>query len=138
MLDWCYTYAKMFGVVAAVIILGSWLVQNIALEQAKTLRDALARAESDKMAMDTNLRLESRLLEVYQVAASARQYAYDARTQSTRDFKDDLYEATEQLERIGVTRNFALLHDDYARRGKNLLGAFSASEKTRKRMTATI
>jgi len=138
MLEWCTAYAKMFGVVAAVIILGSWLVQNTALEQAKSLRDALASAEAGKMAMETDLRLESRLLEVYQVASSARKYAHGAQSQHTRDFKDDLYEATERLERVGVTRNFALLHHDYARRSKKLLDAFSASEATRKRMTAAI
>ena len=126
------------GVVAAVIILGSWLVQNTALEQAKSLRDALASAEADKMVMDTNLRLESRLLEVYQVASSARKNAYGAQNQSDRDFKDELYEATERLERVEVTRNFALLHYDYARRSKNLLDAFSAREATRKRMTAAM
>ena len=119
---WVQTYAKLLGVVAAVILFGAWLVEHLIVERVKSYRDAITRAEADKDTTERFFRLESRLLEVYQVAASARQYSAEARAKE-RTFLDDLYSCIERLERTGVTRNFAYALTSYAGRTTDFLSA---------------
>jgi hypothetical protein len=119
---WIQTYAKSFGVVAAVILFGAWLVEHLIVERVKSYRDALTRVEEDKATTERFFRLESRLLEVYQVAASARSYSAEARVKE-RTFKDDLYRNIELLERTSVTRSFAYAFNSYAGRTSGFLSA---------------
>lgn len=55
------------------ILLGAWLIEKTVLERANKLRDAVTKAEQDKDATERSFRIESRLIEVYQVAAHAKQ-----------------------------------------------------------------
>jgi UPF0716 family protein affecting phage T7 exclusion len=61
---WTTAYAKLLGVVAAVIVFGAWLIEHTAVERVKTFRDSLAQAERDQSENERYSRLESRLLEV--------------------------------------------------------------------------
>ena len=119
-LDWSLRYSKMFGVVAAVMIFGAWLVQNIIVEQLKSLKDVLARAEDERREIERQFRMQGKLLEIYQVAASARQYANEARQQSETHMTR-LFNAVERLERVGVTRDFAYAMTEYIARSNEFL-----------------
>lgn len=134
---WVQTYAKLFGVVAAVIIFGAWLVEHLIVERVKSYRDAITRAEDDKATTERFFQLESKLLEVYQVAASARKYSAEARAKE-RTFLDDLYSNVELLERTGVTRNFAYAFTSYAGRTSNFLSAIKPPSDLANRVKGAI
>jgi hypothetical protein len=128
-------YAKLLGVVAAVILLGAWLIEKTFLEHANQLRDATAKAEQDKEATERSFRTESRLTEVYQVAASARDYSYRGTLKDRATYVDRLIEDVETLERTGVARNFASSLVAYSSRTTNFLNVIDPPRPIRDRVT---
>ena len=120
---WATTYAKLLGVVAAVIVFGAWLVEHTAVERVKAFRDSLAEAERDQAENERYSRLESRVLEVYQVAAYARGYAAEGRARDNWTYKDELNRDVEMLERTGVARNFAYSFVGFAGRTESYLNS---------------
>jgi hypothetical protein len=128
-------YAKLLGVIAAVILLGAWLIEKTALEHANQLRDAITKAEQDRDATERSFRTESRLIEVYQVAASARDYSYRSIRNNKPTYLERLSEDVETLEQTGVTRNFASSVVGYASRTTNFLEVIAPPASLRDRVT---
>ena len=125
MADFLSTHAKMLGVIAAIVIFGSWLVENTLLRRANDLKGSIQQAEADKVETERFHYVESKLLEVYQVAASSRQYAAESRMSGARTFKDDLYRDIEQLERSSVTLQFADAISRFGNRSETYISAIS-------------
>ena len=125
LIDTLHPYSKLIGVFAALIIFGSWIVANIVARHFNDLRDSITRAQDDKLRTEQIFHLESKLLEVYQVAASARRYSAEARAQDRWTFKERLNSDIEQLERIGVTRDFAYSFSSYSARTEEFVKAIS-------------
>lgn len=132
--SWLATNAKLLGVIAAAVIFGSWLIENIVAEKLKALRDTVVRAETDKEAAERFLRIESKLLEVYQVAASARGYAADARRSAKETYRDQLERDVELLERAGVIRDFAISLEGYSQKTADFLSAIDPPADIRGRV----
>jgi hypothetical protein len=113
--------AKLIGVIGAVIVFGAWLMENVIVERVKRLRDDLAKAEQDQDASERSFRTESRLIELYQVAASARDYSHRNLPPQDPAYLQQLYEDIEMLERTGVAREFAQSMVGYSSRSRRLL-----------------
>lgn len=127
-------YAKLFSVIAAVILLGAWLIEKTVLERANELRDAIAKAEQDKDATERSFRTESRLIEVYQVAASARDYSYRSAPKNEPMYLVTLSQDVEQLERTGVAGNLASSMVGYSSRTNDFLEAIDPPAALRDRV----
>lgn len=136
MLDFLHANAKMLSVVAAIIIFGSWLVENTLLKRANELKQAVQQAEQEKLIVESFHHLESKVLEVYQVAASARRYSAEARLREQGNFKDQLERDVEMLERSGVTLKFAAAVARFAARLEHYLGVVAPTPELAARVRA--
>jgi len=132
------TYAKLIGVAAAVIIFGSWIVENTFARRAKDLKDAILQAEADKLSAERFHHVESKLLEVYQVAASARGYSAETRSEGHRTFKDELHSDVELLERAGVTREFVHAISRFCSRSDEFIAAIDPPEEIARGVRETV
>jgi hypothetical protein len=140
--DWVYSvspflrsiqpFSKMISVVAGVILFGAWLLEKLFVDRANKLRDLVAKAEAEKDATERSAQIENRLIELYQVAASARDYSQQALNQARSNYLDRLQADIEQLERAGVSRNLAHALDRYASKGKRPLELIRPPQDVRK------
>jgi hypothetical protein len=137
--QWIVRYAKMIGVVATIVIFGSWLVENLIGDALKERRDAIAGARAGKDAAERTMHLDSDILEVYQVAASARRYAYEAARSSTgRTLRDEVYLQMELLEHPAVIRDLALNYELYVRPYPEYLAITEAPPELAHRVKAAV
>jgi cob(I)alamin adenosyltransferase len=125
LIDLLKMYAKLIGVFGAVIIFGSWIIENIVSRHFKKLCDAVSRAQDDKELTQNFSRIEWKLLEVYQVAASARGYSAEARARDRWTFKDTLHKDVERLERIDVSWKIAHSLTSYIGRTDEFISAIN-------------
>ena len=127
-------YAKLFGVIAAIILFGAWLLEKTAVDHATKLRDGIAKAEQDKEVTERTFRIESRLIEVYQVAASARDYSYRCTLKAQPTYIDELKQDVELLERTGVARDLTTAMLGYSSRTNSFLEAINPPAPLRDRV----
>lgn len=131
-------YAKMLTVIAGIVVLGSWLVENLLVGRAAALRDGIARAEAEHEASERFFSLQSDVLEVYQVAASARSYSAATRRQCRWSNADEVSALTERLERSGNLRDFAMALQIYSSAAPRQLEVLNLTPLARRELQESI
>lgn len=113
-LKWAAQYSKLIAVLSAVVLLASWLVEKFIVEKLHETQEQLVSLKSAKLSAQRQLQVETKLLEVYQVANSASSYALLALHDDKINKQDTIVRITDRLTRIDVTKGFIISYIMYA------------------------
>jgi len=135
--QWAIKYAKLFAVISAIVVLLSWLIENLLVNKLNDLKEHLQSLENEKLNSERQFHIESKLLEVYQVAASARQYALLSVDKSKINADDSLTRIIDKLERIGVTKKFVISFIMYANRHSESIEAINPPDSIKNKVESS-